>query len=175
MAKKSPVTSGPFKPNSQCCPKMVVRWPGRQMGPINETGNPLLHIECSVLQLMNFQNIFCHFTSVWHRNMVSISCKMSTLILRSHEVSKLWDFVMKYLICFEIWEAAGQHCSRATCQISKPLDRHPPCIVCGATQDFRLWVALKSVQKSKTQLSVLYFPKQTRQNRTWNRIQLNLN
>ena len=40
------------------------RSPGRQMRPIDGTGNPYLHIEESVLRLINFRRIFCSLTTV---------------------------------------------------------------------------------------------------------------
>ena len=44
------------------------------------------------------------------------------LILRSRGVSKLRDCVIRYPNCFEVWQVAGQHCCRATIQISQPFD-----------------------------------------------------
>ena len=40
------------------------RSPGRQMRPINGTGNPYLHLEWSVLRLINFRRIFRSLTTV---------------------------------------------------------------------------------------------------------------
>ena len=37
------------------------RSPGRQMRPVNVTGNPYLHLEWSVLRLINFRRIFSQF------------------------------------------------------------------------------------------------------------------
>ena len=54
----------------------VQRWPpGRQMRPINETGNPYLHLEWSVLQLINFRRNFRSLTTY-------VVCKNTPIALK---------------------------------------------------------------------------------------------
>ena len=59
------------------------RSPGRQMRPVNGTGNPYLHSEWSVLWLMNFLHVFHSLTTV---------CSLE-----------------KYSNRFESWQAVWQH------------------------------------------------------------------
>ena len=44
------------------------------------------------------------------------------IIIRSHEVSKLWDMPFKWLYHFKIGQVPWQQYCRSSCQISKPLD-----------------------------------------------------
>ena len=46
--------------------------PGRQMRPINGTGNPYLHIEWSVLRLINFRRIFAVWQLVWKNTPIAL-------------------------------------------------------------------------------------------------------
>ena len=45
------------------------------------------------------------------------------LIIRSHEVSKPWDWYLELSDHSEIWQAPQQHCCRGACQFKLPISR----------------------------------------------------
>ena len=77
----------------------------------------------------NYRNSVCNSDSIKFQKRPKISCIGATmasfqyptrrLIVRSCEVSKLWDLCLKLSDRSEIWQAPRQQCCRGTCQISK--------------------------------------------------------
>ena len=68
-----------------------------------------MHIELSIWQPINFLYIFLPFPGL--RFHICMTLKLSEavrrLIVRSREVSKLQDCVLKYPDCFDIWKQLG--------------------------------------------------------------------